>query len=308
MPRISKKKSLKELMEKKDRLESLKKITTIIYLSHSEEELKSIIEKKLPDLCHVDSITLSSRKQNLTHSKYIYSYSFTYKEENYFVHFNNGTEIFKTEREFLKKIGQALESTVICMEQQKELKINKEQWELAFDTITTPICLTNLQGKILRTNKTFREKTKMSKSELLQKNYFTAFFGKPNNIPKNKEPSTEKIREKLLINGQEEIFEISHQKVSQRTENEAQLVILRDITEQIKLENKITQSAKSAEVGIISGSIAHELNNPIAGIQALLQTLQDQNPDKTLTEDLQEMSLAIQRCSRIINQLLNIHR
>jgi len=110
------------------------------------------------------------------------------------------------------------------------------------------------------------------------------------------------------VDGQEKVFEISLQKVLQNPENEIQLVILRDITEQIKIEHKIAQSAKSAELGIISSSIAHELNNPIAGIHALLQTLQIQKQDADLNKDLKEMFMAIQRCSHIINQLLNIHR
>ena len=307
MSRIRKKnKNVKELMEKKIQLESLKNIIMTIYMSSSEEDLNLIIREKLPALCQVDSIEFSSYKQNPKNTKYTYSYSFTYKEEKYLIHFHKADSITVREKWLLKKTGQALESNLIRIEQHKQLKISKEQWELAFDTIATPICLTDLKGNILRTNKTFREKTKMSKADLLQKNYFTVFFGKQDNMT-DPQSTTEKRREKLLVNGKEKTFEISRQKISQNKENEIQLIILRDITEQIKIEHKIVQSAKSAELGIISSSIAHELNNPIAGIYALLQALQMQKPDENLNEDLKEMSSAIQRCSHIINELLNIH-
>ena len=146
----------------------------------------------------------------------------------------------------------------------------------------------------------------MSKTDLLQKNYFTVFFGRKDSITPS-QTSKVKRREKLLVNEKNSVFEISCQKVSQNTDNEIQLVILRDITEQIEVEHKIAQSAKSAELGIISSSIAHELNNPIAGILAILQTLQIEQLDSTLNEDIKEMSLAIQRCNHIINQLLSIH-
>ena len=300
-----KNKSVKELKEESNRLETLKKNLLTIYMARSDEELQQAISKKLPEPCQVDFITLSSRMQKKL--KHIFTYSFTYKEENYFIHFHKSQGIKKTEKRSLKKIGQAIETSIIRIEQQKQLQVNKEQWELAFDTIATPICLTDLQGKILRTNKTFREKTQMSKADLLQKNYFTVFFKKPKQ-ESALQSCTEKVREKCLVDGQEKIFEISLQKVLQNPENEIQLVILRDITEQIKIEHKIAQSAKSAELGIISSSIAHELNNPIAGIHALLQTLQIQKQDAALSKDLNEMFLAIQRCSHIINQLLNIHR
>lgn len=297
-----------ELIRKKAQLVSLKKIVMAVGLCNSEDELKLIVEKELHNLCQVDVIVFQARKPSSKSSKYIYQYSFTYNNNTYFILFKKESGILKTEKWFLKNTGKTLESAIVRLEQQKNLKINKEQWELAFDIIATPICLVDLQGNILRTNKTFREKTKMSKQELLQKNYFTVFFGKEKASLLTQQSNTKKTREKRLINGKEETFEISVQKILQNTETEIILVILRDITEQIKVENQIAESAKSAEMGIISSSIAHELNNPIAGIQALLQNLQMQNLDKNISEDLKEMSLAIQRCTHIINKLLNIHR
>ncbi len=305
MPGSRKKnKSTTELAEKKKQLEFLQKAIMSIYLSRTEEDLQIAVNKTLPALCQVDSIKLT-HQPNSKKSKHTYNYSFVHNNKDYSFLFYKNTGITGKEKPLLKRVGKALESTLISIEQYKQLKINKEQWELAFDTIATPICLTDLKGNILRTNKNFREKTKMSKKDLLQKHYFTVFFGKP---PSSSQSYQEKRRENLSIHGKNEVFEISLQKISQNTENEIQLVILRDITEQIKMEHKVAQSVKSAEMGVISSSIAHELNNPIAGVQALLQTLEIQKKHTELSKDLKEMSLAIQRCNHIINKLLNIHR
>ena len=362
-----KRKTVEELIEKKDQVESLKNAILSIYMSQSEKDLQALVGKELPHLCQVDSIELSSQKSNIKKTKYMYSYPFTYIDKNYSIHFYKADGLTKKEKWFLQKIGQALESTLVRIEQHKQLNMDKGQWELAFDTIATPICLTDLQGNILRTNKMFREKTKVSKKDLLQKNYFNVFFGRVDNtnnlnpedfvcspseealasesnipirvenlgvkdlatkkrpgspgkiipagykkLPQNSNQNSinhkNKRREKHIVNGKEKIMEITIQKVPQNTETEIQLVILRDITEEIKMENKIAQSAQSAELGIISSSIAHELNNPIAGIQTLLQTLQMENKDSNIANDLKEMSAAIQRCHHIIHQLLNIHR
>ncbi len=309
MPNTRKKtKTVEELIKTKDQLKSLKKTLSAIYMSYSEENLPLLINTELPPLCQVDAITLSIQKPITKRAKHTYSYSFIYLNKSYFIHFHKADGFTKKEKEFLKKVGQTLEVALIRIEEDKQLNIDKEQWELAFDTIAIPICLTDLQGNILRTNKTFREKTKVPKTELLQKNYFTVFFNRPDKINKLKSHQQNKRREKYIVDGQEKIIEISLQKVSQSTRNKIQMVILRDITEQIKMEHKIAQSAKAAELGIISSSIAHELNNPIAGIQTLLQTLQMENNNPQLTDDLKEMSLAIQRCNHIIHQLLNIHR
>ena len=93
-------------MEKRDQLESLKKAITAIYMSSSEEELNLTIKKKLPKLCQVDSIELSSQQQDHKNSKYTYSYNFKYKEKNYFIFFYKTTGMKSAEKQFLKKVGQ----------------------------------------------------------------------------------------------------------------------------------------------------------------------------------------------------------
>ena len=304
MPRPpKKKKNLETLIEKKTQLESLQKAIMSVYLSRTEEDLLDIINKTLPTLCQVDNIELSHQAKN---SQYVYSYSFIYNDKSYFFHFHKKSRFKRGKKLSLKRVGKSLESALICIEQYKQLKVNKEQWELAFDTIATPICLTDLNGHILRTNKPFREKVKMSKEVLLQKHYFNVFFGKK--VSFSSHTKKQKRRESLSNNGKKEVFEISVQKIAQTAEKEIQLVILRDITEQIKMEHKIAQSVKSAEMGVISSSIAHELNNPIAGVQSLLQTLETQKKNTKLSNDLKEMLLAIKRCNHIIDKLLNIHR
>ena len=64
MSRIHKKnKSIKELIEKKDQLDTLKNAIMTIYMSSSEEELNLVIKKKLPKLCQMDSIELSPHQK-----------------------------------------------------------------------------------------------------------------------------------------------------------------------------------------------------------------------------------------------------
>ena len=303
--------------EKKENLTKLEKTITDIYLANSERALACLIEEDLPEQCGVDRITL-----NLTSTVPIklikkttkaYIYTCRCNDNNYLIRFYKRTGLATVKKSFLKQVGKALEVRLNQMEQYNSIKNKKEQWELAFDTITAAICLTDLQNRILRTNKTFRHKTQLSKKELLQKNYFSIFFGTDTKDQPPKPSSGKKRFQRTvqLTNGtqQQEFFEVLAQKISPAEEYEVQLVILREITDQIQIEKKITQSAKAAELGIISSSIAHELNNPIGGINSLLQVLRMKHKeDNTLTDDLKEMSLATQRCLDIIHQLLNVHR
>ena len=59
-------------------------------------------------------------------------------------------------------------------------------------------------------------------------------------------------------------------------------------------------------MGFIKGSIAHELNNPIAGIKILLEIIDKRFPKKEtlLIEPLKEMQRAVDRCHQVIHQLL----
>ena len=294
-------KSITELAAQTNQLENLYQVSLCIYSVHSEEELFSVLKNKLPNLCEVDFIECSyERKLSRSHS--VYSYKCTRTQDPLYIRFCKQSGFHKQQTQQLKKICRMLENVLIRIERQQQLNNNKEQWELAFDTINTPLCLICPEGKILRTNKTFRQKTQMSKKELSQKDYFHTFFGRHK---KHSVGIYEKIREvRYNQNGEKEFFEISIQEITQSTKHKIQLITLKDITKQIQIEEKVAKSAQSSELKIISSSIAHELNNPIGGIHMLLQTLQAKQNNTDLSKDIHEMLLAIQRCIQIIHQLL----
>lgn len=316
-------------------LQTLEQTLMKIYFSSSQKALLSVIKKDLPKMLELDSITLSDTPPSQKALKKIYSYSFEYKNNPHFIFFHKKQ---KTKALVLKKIGHALESMFIHLENKKNLTLEKQQWQMAFDVIAIPLCLTTTTGKILKTNKSFRDKTKKSEKQLIKKNYFFEFFGKPNNNPL---PITNHcFREKTFIQGQEHTFEINQtginipvtfepfaaykqtsrlknlnksnesvQKIFEQRQKKIQLVILRNITEQVKVENNLALSAPKDELNIISSSIAHELNNSIAGVSALLQTALNQKADNNIiTQDLKKMLLTIRNLSLTIDQVLSQNR
>jgi signal transduction histidine kinase len=100
--------------------------------------------------------------------------------------------------------------------------------------------------------------------------------------------------------------------------------VLRDCTEQHRYELAIRQSQKLESVGVLAAGVAHEVNNPLAFIQANLGTLQqmadavERNlahfPEKDAREladlrDVIDESLeGIARISRIVNRLRRFSR
>jgi hypothetical protein len=80
-------------------------------------------------------------------------------------------------------------------------------------------------------------------------------------------------------------------------------------TEEHYFEQRLNQTAKMKELGIISSSIAHELNNPLGGILSYLQLVQIDLPKNSpWMNDIQSMINTTLRMKKIIEDLLIFSR
>ena len=85
--------------------------------------------------------------------------------------------------------------------------------------------------------------------------------------------------------------------------------VYEDSTEQNVFEKKITQMARLEELGLISSSIAHELNNPLGGILSFIQIMKMELPKQhQLSNDLNLMHETALRMKKIIEDLLIFSR
>jgi PAS domain S-box-containing protein len=88
----------------------------------------------------------------------------------------------------------------------------------------------------------------------------------------------------------------------------ADLVFIRDLTERKRAEESVIHSEKLAGIGILSSGIAHEINNPLAGIMGYAEVIMDEtNPDQ-IKQYAKEIVKNTERASDIVNWLSRYSR
>ena len=77
----------------------------------------------------------------------------------------------------------------------------------------------------------------------------------------------------------------------------------------IPIEESLVMTNTSAEeLGIVSSSLAHELNNPLAGILAGLTVLEMDDLDREVAARIKEMKNGVNRCKQLVETFLGFSR
>ena len=78
--------------------------------------------------------------------------------------------------------------------------------------------------------------------------------------------------------------------------------------ERERMEGHLRERDKLFTLGLLAGGVAHDLNNPLAVISAHAQVLKRRAQDEETREQLAGILSAVDRCSRIVADLLNFAR
>ncbi len=195
----------------------------------------------------------------------------------------------------LKPFSIALERSLI----EFYLKSETTQWEKTFDGISDPILIVDNDYNIIRSNKSFAQESIIEKC-------FSAFQKNNKTCPGCPIPKTLQSNQMVtsLLNKGNKTYQVYSYPIQSNKFSPQNLFVnfYQDDSESRKLYGQAIQNEKLAAIGNLAGNIAHELNNPLTGIQSmaqlLIKELQPTRPE--LCSDLLEIESASKRCQKII--------
>ncbi|MBX3016607.1 MAG: HAMP domain-containing histidine kinase [Bdellovibrionaceae bacterium] len=214
------------------------------------------------------------------------------------------------EKDFLQKISEGIALAVRRLNQMEITRTLREQWQATFNAITDPVGLITANYDIIQSNSAFQAKARGHHAGAAipagAKCYRVLFdrdspcvhchLGRSFRLePGRGRPETWDVTSQPLVlaPGEDPVF--FHQYL--------------DITEQLRMERRLIEGARLAELGIIGSSIAHELNNPLGGILSFVQMMKmDLPPDSPHRSDVEEMENGVLRCRDIVQNLLGFTR
>lgn len=189
----------------------------------------------------------------------------------------------------------------------------KRRWMATVDAIVDPLMLIDKDYKVIQANQALAKIAGKDIKKVVGSHCYKMFAGrdKPCTGCKLEESiKTETTQTFELSAVDNRYYEVATQPIFDGNGViEGSLHIYRDRTLAKQLQSQLIQTEKLASIGLLAGGIAHELNNPLAGIllfsQMLLRTV---SKESVYYQDVEEIENAAKRCKAIVDSLLDFAR
>jgi two-component system NtrC family sensor kinase len=189
----------------------------------------------------------------------------------------------------------------------------KRRWMATVDAIVDPLMLVDKDFKVIQANQALAKIAGKDIKKVVGSHCYKMFAGrdKPCTGCKLQESIKTETTQTFELNAVDNrYYEVATQPIFDGNGViEGSLHIYRDRTLAKQLQSQLIQTEKLASIGLLAGGIAHELNNPLAGIllfsQMLLRTV---SKESAYYQDVEEIENAAKRCKAIVDSLLDFAR
>jgi PAS domain S-box-containing protein len=194
---------------------------------------------------------------------------------------------------------------------QQGLLAAAEQWRATFDAISDGLCILGQDSDVLRCNTALARRFSLAPRDIV--NHRIADFDPPlgeliARMLTAMADHSRRVVETHELAGQWLAFNLEPLAAADGKVSGAVLV-LADVTEQRRLQDRLSQSQKMEAIGRLAGGVAHDFNNLLAVIQTCTTMVDDDLPaDGPHKEDVREIKEATARAVALVRQLLAFGR
>jgi len=197
----------------------------------------------------------------------------------------------------------------------KQVSRAKEEWESTFMAVTDPIFLVDTDYNVLLHNGRLPAEMQVFWDQALSRKCFAKLHGRQEPCPGCPIQEVQRTGQPVYQRWQTGpglVLDLSYYPVlTENRELSAVTIILKDVTDKIKMEGQLVQTAKLAALGEMAAGVAHELNSPmtvIIGTAQLLARELQENGQAERAGELEDIINSGLRCKRIIQNLLTFSR
>lgn len=300
------------------RIEGFKRALMAVHQASSIGEIEQLLNDSMAATVQTSWIRIFYHPQDELFARQVQTQlNFTQLQVPLFRHHEKVGSIFflrapdhpfiRDESDFLNRVAEAVALALDRIQKLQESEALKEQWEATFNSMSDPVVLIDHNYDIIQSNKALEERLREQGKEQTSRKCYKVLFNRDEPCPGCQRGSNFRTQSKESA---PRTYEVYSQSLVIDSDKPAVFVNLyHDITQQLKMERQILESAKMAELGTIGSSIAHELNNPLGGILSFTQLIKmEMKPDNPMYPDIVEMEAGVQRCKEIVQNLLGFTR
>jgi signal transduction histidine kinase len=190
-------------------------------------------------------------------------------------------------------------------ERERLISESQKVWMAVIDGIGDYILIIDRESKIFRTNNALSRAFNKHPKEIIGMD-IVELFGKDAAymFQEMSEDGIPKTEEKTVNN---DAYMISSFPLSYN-DQQMTIYVMKNLSETKRLKEQLYHSYKLASLGLLISGIAHEINNPIAGIITYTELLKMKVHDQQIEGGLQKILTGAERCKKVIQNLLTFSR
>jgi two-component system, NtrC family, sensor kinase len=295
--------------------ESLDIRTVSIQFSEASPAITALLERRViavEDIAHDERLN-SELMKSLGWRAAIFAPLLTKEQAVGVLVYSDDSDKRKFTGEEILRAETLAHQTAIALENARLFQVvsrSRKEWVTTFDAMQDCVSVHDMTGKVIRANVALAHKMKTIPQKVIGR-YCSEIYGPAGSSPstcshtgalKSKTLSVEEIALPAM-NG---VFQLSISPWYDKNNRLAGSIhVAKDISNEKLLQQQLIQSEKLSAIGELISGIAHELNNPLAGVMGFSQLLQLRKDLDDHTKDrLHKINNLALRCQKIVQNLL----